>query len=213
VDGDDLVGVLLRGDLPEPVIVGEVTAFLLAALDEPPGGLAAVWYLLGRSPQVAQRLHEELDRVLGAEPYSPAADPELPYLDAVIAEALRLYPPARYVDRCPVSDTAIAGTPVRRGTNILISPLVTHHERSLYDRPAEFLPERWLSRKTQASPHRGTYLPFGAGSHACIGEPLARLIMATTLATVARRWRFRIDDRSAPPVPGQPDLEIVVEPR
>ena len=186
---DDLLSALLRDGLPERTVRGEVIAFLLAAVDEPPSALEAAWYLLGRNPDARERLEAELD--VGKRDY----------LDAVLRETLRLFPPARHIDRCPVGNGR---------TNVVVSPLVTHHDPRLYERPSEFVPERWLRRDERP---RGAYLPFGAGAHACIGEPLARAIMTETLGGIARRWRLHVDPDA--PVPGSraPRLEVTLERR
>jgi len=207
----DLIGTLLGAGLPERTIRGEVLAFLLAAVDEPPSALAAAWYLLGRHPEAEERFHAELDSVLGGRPPAADDDGRLPYVDAVIREALRLFPPARHVDRCPTRDVEICGEHVRAGTNVLVSPLVTHHEPRLYDRPSAFLPERWLG--PAAAHPRGAYLPFGAGVHTCIGEPLARMIVTLTLATTGRRWRLRVEADAPAPVPRASALVVTLERR
>jgi len=187
--GDDLLSGLRRADLPERTVRGEVVAFLLAAVDEPPSALEAAWYLLGRDAAARERLETELD------------EGRRDYLDAVLRETLRLFPPARHIDRCPVGNGR---------TNVVVSPLVTHHDPRLYERPSEFVPERWLG---PAERPRGAYLPFGAGAHACIGEPLARAIMAETLAGIARRWRLRVDPDAPAPGPRAPRLEVTLERR
>lgn len=209
-DQPDLLGLLLASDLPEHAVVGEVTAFLLAAVDEPPSGLAAAWYLLGRHVEAEARFHAELAAVLGDRPPMPAD--ELPYLDAVLQEALRLYPPARHIDRCPRTDARVAGSEVRAGTNLIVSPLVTHRDPRLYERPSDFVPERWLGASGEGRA-RGAYIPFGAGPHTCIGEPLARLVMRVTLATIGRRWRLRIDGDTQAPVPRAARLVVTLEAR
>ena len=187
-DGD-LLSALRRAGLPERTVRGEVIAFLLAAVDEPPSALEAAWYLLGRNPRARKRLEAELDE--GGRDY----------LDAVLRETLRLFPPARHIDRCPVGNGR---------TNVVVSPLVTHHDPKLYEHPSEFVPERWLRREERP---RGAYFPFGAGAHACIGEPLAGAIMTETLAGIARRWRLHVDPAALPPGPRAPRLEVTLERR
>jgi cyclooctat-9-en-7-ol 5-monooxygenase len=185
----DLLDALRGGGLPERTVRGEVVAFLLAAVDEPPSALEAAWCLLGRNPPARERLEAELD--------AGGRD----YLDAVLRETLRLFPPARHIDRCPVGNGR---------TNVVVSPLVTHRDPKLYERPSEFLPERWLRRDERP---RGAYLPFGAGAHACIGEPLARAVMTETLAGIARRWRLHVDPDAPAPGPRAPRLEVTLERR
>jgi cytochrome P450 len=185
----DLLTALRRSGLPERTVRGEVVAFLLAAVDEPPSALEAAWYLLGRNPPALERLEAEL------------ADGGRDYLDAVLRETLRLFPPARHIDRCPAGNGR---------TNVVVSPLVVHHDPRLYERAGEFVPERWLRREERP---RGAYLPFGAGAHACIGEPLARAIMTETLAGIARRWRLHVDLDAPSPGPRAPRLEVTLERR
>ena len=108
------------------------------------------------------------------------------------------------------SDVRIDGARVRAGSNVIVSPLVTHREEGLYERPAEFLPERWLSGRPSELP-RGAYIPFGAGAHACVGQSLALAIIWLTLAITCRRWRLRADRDAAALVPRAPELRFTLE--
>ncbi len=205
---DDLLGALMASGLSDRCVRGDVLACLLAAVDEPTAALQSAWRLLAVNASAEDRLHAELDEVLGGR--RPGADDvgRLPYLTAVIQETLRLDPPARHVDRCPAEDVRVAGEPVRAGTNVIVSPLVTHHEPRLHENPDAFEPERWLDAGGRSRPHeRGAYIPFGAGVHTCVGEPLATAIMTLTLASVARRWRLRL----AAPAPKAPSLTFELE--
>ena len=195
---DDLVGILLGSGLPDRTIRGDVIACLHAAVDEPPSALEAVWYLLARHPEADRRLYAEL------------ADGGDAYLEAVLLETLRLYPPARHIDRCPVHDVRIGDARLSQGSKVLISPLVSHADSRIWDRPADFVPERWLGSRVA---DRGAYVPFGAGAHTCIGEPLSWMIMKTTLATIARRWRLHVDSDAPPPVPRSPRLVVTLQRR
>ncbi len=211
-DRGTLLGIVRESGLPEATCVGEIIAFLLASVDEPPSALAAAWYLLGRDESADQRLATELRGVSATGRGGEWDGEPLPYADAVLHESLRIFPPARHVDRCPVATTEICGALVKSGTNILISPLVLHHRPATFDKPDAFVPERWLDARREAIP-RGAYLPFGAGAHTCIGEALARLIMTATLVTIGRRWRLHLATPRGTPEPGQPDLEFIVERR
>ncbi len=194
--GEDLLGALTTAGLPASAVRGDVLACLLAAVDEPTAALESVWRLLAANPSAERRLFAEVDEVLDGRPPRVEDLGRMPYLGAVIQETLRLSPPARHVDRCPPDDVRIAGEQVRAGTNVIVSPLVTHHDSLLHDDPQTFDPGRWLDaggRPRRAE--RGAYIPFGAGVHTCVGEPLARATMTLTLATAARRWRLRV----APP--------------
>jgi cytochrome P450 len=210
--GDDLIGVLLAAGAPADVVRSDVISVLLAAVDEPPSALEAAFHLLARHPAAERRLHDELDAAFAARAPEPADLPQLPYMDAVLRETLRLFPPARHIDRCPVRDVELAGARIPAGTNVIVSPLVTHRETGLHERAGDFDPERWLE-PVPGGRRRGAYLPFGSGAHTCIGESLARLIMAATLATVARRWRLLAASDGPEPVPRAPQLRFTLERR
>jgi pentalenene oxygenase len=203
--------VLLTSGLPDGVIRGELTAFLLAAVDEPPSALEAALYLLARHPHTQACLHQELNEALRGRGLTSAYEARLPYLDAVVRETLRLFPPARHIDRCPATEVTIAGARVPAGANVVVSPLVTHRDPRLYESPSAFWPERWLTGGQ--GDRRGAYLPFGAGAHACIGQPLARAIVGLTLATIARRWRVQAGPGAPPPGPRAPRLVVRLERR
>jgi pentalenene oxygenase len=95
---------------------------------------------------------------------------------------------------------------------VLLSPLVTHREESLYPDADRFVPERWLDGAEDSRP-RGAFVPFGAGPHACIGEPFARAIMGIAMATIVPRWRLTLDGEQPPPVPRTPRPRFVLERR
>jgi cyclooctat-9-en-7-ol 5-monooxygenase len=207
---DDLVGALLTGGLPERTVRGELIAFLLAAVDEPPSALEAAWYLLGRHATAEDRFHAELDAVLGDRAPILGDETRLPYLDAVVRETLRLFPPARHIDRCPVADVTLGDARFSAGANVVVSPLVIHREDHLYERASAFVPDRWLvdNRRERT---RGAYLPFGAGAHVCIGQALARSIIVLTLATIGRSWRLAVDPAAPAPAPRAPRLMVTLQ--
>ena len=160
------------------------------------------WYLLAAHPDAEARLHRELDQVLAGR--LPSADDlqRLPYTHAVIAESMRLYPPAWVIGRQaksphPVGDS---GWTVPEGGVILMSQYVVHRDPRWWDRPDDFVPERWLGdAEAQAKRPRYAYFPFGGGPRQCIGEALAWLEAELLLATIAQRWKLRLTD-PAPPI-------------
>ena len=87
------------------------------------------------------------------------------------------------------------------GANLVVSPLVTHGEAELHERAGEFDPERWLGERSDR--RRGSYLPFGAGVHTCVGEPLARAVMTLVLAAIAQRHRLEVDAGAPDPSPAR----------
>ena len=155
---------------------------------------ALTWtlYLLAQHPGVASRVLGECSEVLRGQ--DPSLDDlgRMPYLDAVIKEALRLYPTGPYAYRSAQAALELAGYAFPRGTVFLYSPWVTHRIPELFADPEAFRPERFLG---QSYP-RGAYLPFGQGSRSCVAAVLATLQLKTLVAMIAQRFRIDV-------VPGQ----------
>jgi cytochrome P450 len=176
------------GNLPAPLdglqpaaARREIAALLIAAIDTTPGTLTWTWRELARDREAEAALHAELAA------HGPDADvSRLPVLDGVLREVLRLHPPVHFIDRRPLEDVELEGRPVREGSFLLLSPLVTHRDARFYRDPQAFRPARWEEDEAP----RWAYFPFGAGPHTCIGMHLARLEMAHTIAQVAARWRL-----------------------
>jgi cytochrome P450 len=156
---------------------------------------ALTWalYLLAQHPEVASRLLAECAEVLrGADPTFDALG-RMPYLDAVIKEALRLYPTGPYAYRSAQAPLDIAGYRFGRGTVFLYSPWVTHRIPQLFAEPRAFQPQRFAAGTSYP---RGAYLPFGHGNRSCVAAVLATLELKTLVAMIAQRFRIDI-------VPGQ----------
>jgi pentalenene oxygenase len=207
---DDLLGLLLAAAEAEdggiPVGDGEVhdqlVSLLLTGSESPSMCLASAFSLLARHPEVERRLHAEVDTVL--EGRLPDADdlPRLVYTRSVLTETLRHSPPGWLFTRVTTRETELAGRLLPRGTTVLYSPYLLHHDPVSFPEPDRFLPERWLEGETAAGPH-GALIPFAAGSRKCIGDLFSMAEMTVTLATVAGRWRLRHPaGRVAPPRPG-----------
>ncbi len=194
--GDDLLATLLElrdedgGALTDTDIRDELITFVLAGHETTSSALTWCWYLLAKHPAVEAKMHAELDAVLGAR--IPTLDDiaRLRYTAHVFDEALRLYPPAAAFGRRPIVDVELGGYRVPRGASIFVSPFVTHRNPRYFPDPDAFVPERWDGEP----PPKFAFFPFGGGSKMCIGEPFARAEGVLVLATLARRFRLRIDD-------------------
>jgi cytochrome P450 len=138
----------------------------------------------------------------------------------VLAEAMRMYPPVWVVPRKVGGEgwTTADGTTVPAGTMVVVSTWVTHRDPRFHPDPERFDPERFLP-EASAGRHPFAYFPFGGGPRSCIGQPLAWLEGSTVLATLAARWRFRVDPRHtvrlAPKVTLRPKhgVHLIVERR
>jgi cytochrome P450 len=150
-----------------------------------------LWYLLAMHPAAEERLHGELDRVLGGRP--PGADDlaHLVYLRQIIDETLRLYPPAPTMLRTAIAEDVVCGRTIPRKAIIGVLPWVVHRHRKLWHDPDRFDPGRF-SPDQAATRSRYAYLPFAIGPHVCIGASLAIVELMIAAAVLAQRFRFRL---------------------
>jgi len=191
-DGKDMLSLLLNeqneegGSLSAEDVKNEIVTFVLAGHETTATALTWSWYLLAHHPEAERRLHAELSEVLGER--EPTLDdvPRLPYMNMVFQEALRLYPPALAFARRTKERLDLGGYTIPKGASVFLSPYITQRNGQYFERPDEFLPERWIAN---AAP-KFAYFPFGGGAKMCIGEPFARLEGVLALATLARRWKL-----------------------
>lgn len=201
----DLLQVLLEArdeegmPLTDAEIGDEVATFLLAGHETSANALAWSLALLSAHPWARRRLEDELDAVLGDRDPDAADAAALPWTRAVVAEALRLYPPAWAVERDTLGDDDVAGTPVPAGSLVVISPYLVHRHPEFWPDPAGFDPDRFMP-DGGAGPvrHRYAFIPFGGGRRACVGAAFAELETALVLATIARRFRLELTARGLP---------------
>ena len=148
--------------------------------------------MLAQHPHVLQRLQKELtEQISGEIPQLDELD-RLPYLDAVIRESMRVLPASSYSQRITAEPVVLGGLPLNAGNVVIFSQYMTHHRPDLYERPDEFLPERWAS----INPSPYAYLPFGAGPRMCIGATLAMVEIRTALTMMLKRFAFQIEPQS-----------------
>jgi cytochrome P450 len=199
-DRGDLLSLLLESGLTPKEVRDEVMTFFLAGHETT--SLALTWslYLLSLRPAAWTRLKSEVDDVLAGR--LPTVDdvPKLPYAKAIVDEALRMYPPAYLQGRQALKDVSIGGHPLKRGTTLLMSQWLIHHDPRFYADPMCFTPERWLDGALAASLPRFAYFPFGGGQRQCIGNAFAQLEAQLVLATLAQRVDLQLiqDQRIEP---------------
>jgi cytochrome P450 len=175
--------------MSDQLLRDEALTLFLAGHETTANALAWSWHLLAANPEAEAALHAELDAVLAGR--APTADDLacLPYTRAVLAESMRLNPPAWAIGREPLEDFAVGGFRVRAGTVVLMSPWVTHRDPRWWPDPERFDPGRWTD-EAEAERPRFAYFPFGGGPRKCIGEGFAWSEGMLVLATLAQRWRL-----------------------
>ena len=113
----------------------------------------------------------------------------MPVTKAVLEEALRLYPPAALLTRTAIDADEIGGKAILPGTLVTVSPFLLHRHRTLWERPDEFDPDRFLGPNRDRI-DRFAYIPFGAGPRVCIGMGFALQEAIIVLAYLTRAFRF-----------------------
>jgi enediyne biosynthesis protein E7 len=175
--------------MPERELIDEVLTLIVAGHETTASGLNWTWYLLSQHPEVAARLHAEIDAT--AELAAPQlADMEgLSYTRQVIDEALRLYPPGWLLSRRTLEPDVLGGYAVPPHANVLLPLYLLHRHPDFWQEPERFWPERFAPEHEAERP-RFAYMPFAAGPRHCIGETLALYEMLMHLYKVARRYRL-----------------------
>jgi len=150
--------------------------------------LSWTWYVLGRRPEIQDRLVDELRQTHADPRQSPASlVTRLPYMQAVLNEVLRLYPPAYAFGRRALRATSVGDHPVPAGTTVLMSPWAIHRDPAVFADPERFTPERWLDGLASRLP-RFAFFPFSSGPRRCVGSSYAMMEATIAVATILPRF-------------------------
>ncbi|XP_077497185.1 cytochrome P450 3A8-like isoform X2 [Amblyomma americanum] len=162
--------------LSEEEALSQCVSFFIAGQDATSSALAYTFYLLAVNPDVQQRLREEVDECFKHYGEEPSLDDvsKLEYLNCVISESLRLYPPAVRVERTAFRDVILGDTEIKvsKGHAVVIPVYAMHRDPEYFPDPEKFHPERF-SEENVDSIRPYSYLPFGAGPRNCIGMRFA----------------------------------------
>ncbi|MDL2141573.1 cytochrome P450 [Flavobacterium tructae] len=167
-------------------LIDEIKILFIAGHETSANALTFTLYLLGRNPEIQQKV---LDEILEIEAQTENVTEQLQkmtYLNAVINEAMRLYPPAWITDRQNVEDDTIGPYHLKKGTLIGVSFYELHRNPKYWENPEEFIPERFLGEQKKHSMQY--FYPFGAGPRMCIGAGFAIYEMCLTVAHVVKKY-------------------------
>jgi cytochrome P450 len=168
----------------------QVMTLMFAGHDTSTSTLTFMMHELARHPDVVERLCREQDRVLGGEPPDiDRLEGEMPYLDMVLDEVLRLYPPAWIGPRRAVRDFEFGGCRVARGAYVNYCSWASHRIPEVFPEPEAFIPDRFTRERKAALP-RGAYVPFGGGRRVCIGKRFGRTEVKLVATMLLQRLRL-----------------------
>jgi cytochrome P450 len=168
----------------------QVMTLMFAGHDTTTSTVTFMLHELARHPDVVARLCEEQDRVLaGAAPTPEQLEREMPYLEMVLDEVLRLYPPAWIGPRRAVRDFEFGGYDVPRGAYVNYCSWASHRLPEVFPDPEAFIPERFTRERKAALP-RGAYVPFGGGQRICIGKRFGQTEVKLVATMMLQRLRF-----------------------
>ncbi len=177
-------------------VLAECSVMMNAGTDTTTAALTNTMFLLYKNPEVLARLREELDEATGISliaPYESLA--RLPYLRACVEESLRVRPAStmglpRVV---PKGGRLIAGQFVAEDTTVSVPTYTLLHNRDAFDRPEEYIPERWLVGETEKARMSKAHLPFSTGPRACIGRNIAYFEQLLVIAALVKGYDFEFE--------------------
>jgi len=198
-NGNDLLGLLIQTPgMGDDLIRDQLLTMLIAGHDTSTALLAWALYLLGRHPDVMQRAQDEVDRVMGWKTADLESVNQLEYLDLVIKEVLRLYPPIHIGNRRAATDLEFQGYRIPAGQRVVYSIYLTHRMPEYWPDPHRFDPQRFSPEQTRLRPHYA-YVPFGGGPRNCIGFAFAQVEVKIVLARLLQKFCLELASEEVKP--------------
>lgn len=199
-DKGDLLSMLLMaqdeddgGQMTNEQIRDECLTLFLAGHETTANALTWTFYLLSQNPEKLAQLSAELDRVLPDGKIPSIEDlPKLKYTESVLAESMRLFPPAWAIGRLAVTAHEFGGYEIPKGALVLISPFIMHRDARFWADADEFVPERWENLSIKEAENKFIYFPFSKGVRSCIGEGFAWAEGILLIAIFLRKWNLRL---------------------
>ncbi|KAG8176915.1 hypothetical protein JTE90_018698 [Oedothorax gibbosus] len=192
-DTSKLLKMTTNKNLSMDELLAQCVIFFIAGYDTTASTLSFASYLLALNPEKQDLLREEVDRVIkehkGHITYEALQD--MKYLDNVISETLRIFPPAVRTERLADADYKLGdtGITVPKDMVITIPVYAMHHDPKFYPNPEIFEPDRFTLEE-RAKRDQYAYLPFGAGPRNCVGMRFALMEIKVCLAMVIANFHI-----------------------
>lgn len=209
---DNMVHALLESSekFSDQKILSQVKTMIFAGHETTANVLMWSYYFLALHPEWQQKIYDE--GIARNFEYANESDlSSYKSLDWFIKETMRMRPPAWSFGRIALADDQIHGEPVRASDLISLSPYLIHHHPDYWDRPEDFMPERF-----QKEPHNYTFIPFGLGPRICMGERLAYLEMRVFILSAVKNFSFALCEKSEgikinPQVSLRPNKDLILK--
>ena len=173
--------------LSDREIRDELATLIFAGFETTTNALAWTLCLLNEHQEVLQKGREEVQSVLQSQDCSVEHLSQLKYIQSILEESMRIYPPAHTVGRITVSDIDIEGISLKKGDIVLVCPYLMHRISEVFPQPEIFRPERFFYEEERSRIPKYTYMPFGLGPRSCIGGQLAMMESKIILATLLQK--------------------------
>jgi cytochrome P450 len=205
--GNDILGLLLSAvdaedgkGMSDAQAHSEAMTLFFAAHHTNAACLAWTLYLLSQHPDIEQRAVAEIAERASRLPLTPHGV-ALPYVEQILQESLRLYPPAwSLFTRESIADVELGGYRIPARSWFFIYPWVLHHDERFFPNPWKFDPDRFAESRAETIPN-GAYIPFGLGGHACAGTKMALNFLNSVLPAILKRFSFALAAEQGPVIP------------
>ena len=207
--GNDIFGRLCRarsetGDvLSDADVLDHMIFLMMAAHDTTTSTLTSLTWELARHPEWQERIREESRAFGDPRPGFDEID-GLEGLTLAVQETLRRYPPLPVIPRTATRDFEWGGYRIPKGTMVVISPIHSHYLSEWWDDPQRFDPERFSPARAEHERHTHSWIPFGGGTHMCLGKRFAEAQVRLVMHQLVQRYRWSVPDGYEMPVQQAP---------
>ena len=205
----DLLSMLLMaqdeetgGAMTDKQVRDECLTLFLAGHETTANALTWTFYLLSQNAEAERKFHQELDEVLGDKQITPEDFPRLKFTEQILAESMRLFPPAWTVGRLATEEHEFNGFKIPPKSLVLASQYVMHRDARFWENAESFQPERWEKLSAKEAGNKFIYFPFSKGVRNCVGENFAWMEGVLLLAILGRKWKLNL----------APEQKIVLQP-
>lgn len=195
----DLLSMLLTaqdeetgGTMDDKQIRDECLTLFLAGHETTANALTWTFYLLSQNSEIEEKFHSELEEVLGKREVMPEDYGKLKFTEQILAESMRLFPPAWTIGRLATEEHEFNGYKIAPKSLVLASQFVMHRDARFWENAEEFQPERWEKLSIKEAGNKFIYFPFSKGVRSCIGEGFAWTEGVLLLAILGRNWKLRL---------------------